>query len=92
MQLADSGFTDEIDLLIGSDFYWSIATGKTKTDKNNEPVTVETKLGWVLNGPVTSFEVSKNLTSESEYSHILFLNTDQSVRIENINFNVVSGI
>ena len=92
LQLADSSFTDEIDLLIGSDFYWSIATGKTKTDKNNEPVTVETKLGWVLNGPVTSFEVSTNLTSESEYSHILFLNADQSVRIENINFNVVSGI
>ena len=88
MQLADSGFTDEIDLLIGSDFYWSVVAGKTKTGKNNEPVAVETKFGWVLNGPVTSFEASTNLTFESEHSHVLFLNTDQSVRNGNINFNV----
>ena len=60
--------------------------------KNESEQTFPIELGWVLNGPVTSFEVSTNLTSESEYSHILFLNTDQSVRIENINFNVVSGI
>ena len=49
---------------------------------------VETKFGWVLNGPVTSFEASTNLTFESEYLHVLFLNTDQPVRNENINFNV----
>ena len=28
LQLADPGFTDKIDLLIGSDLYWSIVTGK----------------------------------------------------------------
>ena len=42
----------------------------------------------VLNGPVTSFEASTNLTFESEHLHVLFLNTDQSVRNENINFSV----
>ena len=79
LKLADSGSTDEIDLLIGSDFYWSVVTGKTKTGKNNEPVAVETKFGWFLNGRVTSLEASTNLTFESEYSHVFFLNTDQSV-------------
>ena len=74
--------------MIGSDFYWSVVTGKTNTGKNNGPVAVESKFGWVLKGPVTSFEVSTNLTFESEYSHVLFLNTDQSVRNENINFNM----
>ena len=89
MQLADSGSTDEIDLLIGSDFYWSVVTGKTKTGKNNKPVAVETKFAWILNGPVTSFETSTILTFESKYSHVLFLNTDQSVGNGNI---IVSGI
>ena len=79
LQLADSGSTDEIDLLIGSDFYWSVVTGKTKPGKNNEHVAVETKFGWFLNGPVTSLEASTNLTFESEYSHVFFLNTEQSV-------------
>ena len=49
---------------------------------------METKFGWALNGPVTSSEASTNLTFESEYSHVLFLNSDRSVRNENINFNV----
>ena len=76
--LADSGSTDEIDLLIGSEFYQSVVTGKTKTSKNNKPVAVETKLGWVLNGTVTSFQASTKLIFESDYSHVLFLNTDHS--------------
>ena len=49
---------------------------------------VKTKFGWVLNGAVTTFEASANLTFESEHSHVLFLNTDQFVRNETINFNV----
>ena len=49
LQRADSGSTDEIDLLIGSNFYWSVFTGETKTGKNNEPMAVDTKFGWVLN-------------------------------------------
>ena len=49
-------------------------------------MTVKTKFGWVLNGPVISFETSTNLTFESEHSHVLFLNTDQCVRNENFNF------
>ena len=61
---------------------------KTKTGKNNEPVDVETKFGCVLNGPVTGFEASTNLTFETEHSHVLPLNTEQSVRNENVDFNV----
>ena len=30
LQLADSGSTDEIDIFIGSNFYWSVVTGKNK--------------------------------------------------------------
>ena len=61
---------------------------KNKNWKKQRTLAVETKFGWVLNGPVTSFEASTNLTFESEYLHVLFLNTDQPVRNKNINFNV----
>ena len=52
----------------------------------SEPVAVENKFGWVLNGPVTSFKKLK--VFESEPSHVLFLNFYQSVRNESINFNM----
>ena len=53
LQLADS--TDgsaavEVDLLIGSDYYWELATGRVSRGEDG-PVAVETKLGWVLSGP-----------------------------------------
>ena len=51
-------------------------------------MTVETKFGWVLNGPGTGFEASTNLTFEIEHAHVLFLNIKQSARKKNINFNV----
>lgn len=41
----------EVDILIGSDQYWSLLTGKTKRGESG-PVGVETSLGWVLSGPV----------------------------------------
>ena len=40
-----------IDILIGSDLYWSLLTGKTRRG-NGGPVGIETELGWVLSGPV----------------------------------------
>ena len=49
---------------------------------------METKFGWISNGPVIIFEACTNLTFEGEHSHVLFLNTDQSVTNKNINFNV----
>ena len=50
LSLADSGTMEEIDMLISSDFYWSLVTGKVKMGKTGEPVAIETKFGWVLNG------------------------------------------
>ena len=39
----------EVDILIGSDQYWSLITGETRRGQNG-PVGVQTKLGWVLSG------------------------------------------
>ena len=52
LNLADSGTMEEMDMLIDSNFYWSLATGKVKMSKIGEPVALETKFGWVLNGPL----------------------------------------
>ena len=52
LNLAHSGTMEEIDMLIGSDFYWSLVTGKVKMGKTGESVALETKFSWVLNGPL----------------------------------------
>ena len=39
-----------IDVLVGSDFYWTLVTGEiVKTNKG--PVAICSKLGWLLSGP-----------------------------------------
>ena len=58
LQLADECSTpgEEIDILIGSNFYWNIVMGEVvKADKG--PVAVNSKLGWLLSAPIDSREV-----------------------------------
>lgn len=45
----------EVDLLIGSDYYWWFATGETKRGEEG-PVAVRTRLGWVLSGTLSMEE------------------------------------
>ena len=42
LKLADSGHKGEIDILVGSDWYWKLITGKVKVANSGEPVGVET--------------------------------------------------
>ena len=53
LELADvceKGGDMPIDVLIGSDHYWKLVTGKVVKGKRG-PAAVYTKLGWVLSGP-----------------------------------------
>ena len=43
-----------IDVLIGADYLWNFQKGCTIRGKPDEPVAVETVLGWVLSGPMKS--------------------------------------
>lgn len=56
----------QVDLLIGSDFYWEFVTGKTIRGDGG-PVAIETTLGWVLSGPTG--------VSEQERSAVSLMNT-----------------
>ena len=54
----------EIDLLIGSDYLWEFQKGRTIRGEPEEPVAVETELGWVLSGPL------KKKKSDSERQEV----------------------
>jgi len=44
----------EIDVLVGADYLWNFQKECTIRGKPDEPVAVETELGWVLSGPMKS--------------------------------------
>ena len=58
LELHNSKLKNDIDLLLGSDFYWLLVTGNVKFGNPGEPVRVETKFGWVLNGPLKGEDVN----------------------------------
>ena len=60
--LADSISADEnesnveVDVLIGADYYWHFLTGAIKRGESG-PTALQTKVGWVLSGPVNNFSL-----------------------------------
>ena len=66
----------EVDMLIGSDYYWDIVTGGVSRGSHG-PVAIHTKLGWVLSGPLPSeklVECSTNLVT----THVLRVDAQPS--------------
>ena len=54
LELADPADKEEvlhIDLLVGSDHYCDLATGQVRRGSRG-PMAIETRLGWILSGPV----------------------------------------
>ena len=51
-----------VDLLIGTDHYWNLTTGRTIRGENG-PVAIHTKLGWVLSGPAPAVGASHQSAS-----------------------------
>ena len=53
INFADTGEHYDTNLLIGSDCYWNLFTGKKiKSQKSNTIIANESKFGWVLYGAV----------------------------------------
>ena len=56
-----------IDLLIGSDYLWEFQKGRTIRGEPEEPVAVETELGWVLSGPLKRKSFRQQTGSVSKF-------------------------
>ena len=65
----------EVDVLIGSDYYWDFATGKTSRGESG-PNAIHTSLGWILSGPVPSTETGRSSVSLVT-THTLRVDTQQ---------------
>lgn len=64
---ADFGDRLDIDLLIRSDLYLNLVTGRVIRGKTG-PLAIETKVGWVLSSPVDQTETSVHLTFTATHS------------------------
>ena len=70
----------EIDVLIGADNLWAFQSGRVVKGKDDEPVAVDTCLGWVISGPLKG-------SSENEPAKVNFVSHGVN-DVSDINFNV----
>ena len=76
LELADfssSGSTLPVDILIGSDYYWELVTGRVSRGSSG-PTAIHTKLGWVLSGPSFHIEPDECAMNLS-ITHVLHTQT-----------------
>ena len=69
LELADSAEPEEelqVDVLVGSDVYWSLVTGDVRRGRKG-PVAIHTKVGWVLSGPTAPAESMTTLAITSTH-------------------------
>ena len=54
LSIANSSFKTsfDVDLLVGLDFYYYFISGNVKGGQTGEPIVVESKLVWILTGPL----------------------------------------
>ena len=78
MDLSDVSNGDgEIDLLIGADYYWTVVEGGIKKCGDGGLTAINSKLGWVLNGP---------------YEHGRFVKDEENVFSSNVtSTNLIRG-
>ncbi|CAB4016444.1 Hypothetical predicted protein, partial [Paramuricea clavata] len=80
LYLADSGSNgqepSDIDMLIRADFFWHIVSGKVIRGEHG-PIAMETKLGYVLSGPVTTPHTSDDIVANFLTTHLLRVDTTE---------------
>ena len=64
----DRGSRLEVDVLIGSDYYWDLVTG-TVSKGTHGPTAIHTKLEWVLPGPIV-IASSNQCTTKMVTTHV----------------------
>ena len=79
LRLADycaEGETLSVDILVGSDYFWTLVTGHTIRGTQG-PTALHTKLGWVLSGPVSCGNPGGQQSSNLVTTHVLKCATEQ---------------
>ena len=76
LDLADTLPDGELEILIGSDYYWKVVTGEV-IQGSHGPVAIYTRLGWVLSGPVPHFDGSY---STNLITHVLRVDSGPTFR------------
>jgi len=59
-----------IDILIGADQYWNIANGEVRRGESG-PITVNTRFGWTLSGPIENAPCSDTHSVNLAATHVL---------------------
>ena len=70
---------DEIDVLIGLDFYWDLVTGRIRR-KKDKPVVVESILGWMLQATSSS---GNPITHQASAATSLYITASEGIEINN---------
>ena len=65
----------EIDVLIGADYLWRFQTGRIVKGEPDQPVAIETELGWVLSGPL---RYSSSETGGAQEAQVNFVGRDNT--------------
>ena len=60
-----------IDLLIGSDFYWSIVNGEVRRCGKDGLVAISSKLGWIFSGPLNNSNDREEITAANLVTHVM---------------------
>ena len=63
----------EVDLLIGSNYYWKFATGEIYRGEEG-PVAINTRVGWILSGAIVKEDKQKSIFNFLN-THVLKVNT-----------------
>ena len=76
-------FDGEIDVLLGSDYYWSLISGKiVKSSLNDNLVAMETKLGWVVSGALCGEGNRSYLSGLVNSDHVIRIDCVSSSRLD----------
>ena len=73
----------EIDILVGTDHLWCFQTGQTVHGRIDEPVALETTLGWVTSSPL-KYSSSANEAQEVGVHFVAKCNTQTDQLDENV--------
>ena len=65
LDLADDGrcgATSAVEILIGSDYYWSLVSGQVYRGTTG-PIALDTRVGWILSGPTEGSKFEESVAS-----------------------------